>query len=388
MTVESAAGWKMGLDLLGPRMRIDGGKSFGWFREEQNGQVRWRHRLVPLSEGNVRWDEGVCLPASDRLRRPDLAAQRIPWRQARGAASNWKTCWSRPARIWPTCAASPTRRSSERRYQRACPLQTPTHRGQVRSSSIELRFACHPSIAKRLNCRARPEQSAPPNAPASARARRSASAPAHRRCLRRMVNRCASARASASLSPGGTHRPASPSSNSSRSPDWRWRRPAAPSPSPPAASDARLEIDRLHRHGDECRRGIEATQFEVGEVGEKAHVVGTAVSGCRERLRDRGCAPGCSLRNRGCGQRSPGWDSPGAPGPRSRSAGLGSHRDRAQRSGGPPETACGRALAWEVQGGGARRPAGRHSRRPPPRAGSVPPRAKACASRRRSFDGR
>lgn len=58
MTVEGgAAGWKMGLDLLGPRMRLMAAKSFGWFREEQNGQVRWRHRLVPLSEGNVRWDE-------------------------------------------------------------------------------------------------------------------------------------------------------------------------------------------------------------------------------------------------------------------------------------------------------------------------------------------
>ncbi|MDH7569518.1 MAG: sugar phosphate isomerase/epimerase [Armatimonadota bacterium] len=56
MTVEGgAAGWKIGLDLLAPRIRLVAAKSFGWFREEKDGQVRWRHKLVPLNEGAVDW---------------------------------------------------------------------------------------------------------------------------------------------------------------------------------------------------------------------------------------------------------------------------------------------------------------------------------------------
>jgi len=63
MTVEGGAcGWKMGVDLLAPHIRLMAAKSFTWFREEKDGQVRWRHRLVPLREGLVPWpDVFACL---------------------------------------------------------------------------------------------------------------------------------------------------------------------------------------------------------------------------------------------------------------------------------------------------------------------------------------
>lgn len=58
MTVEGGvAGWKMGLDLLAPHIRLMAVKSFAWFREESDGRVGWIHRLVPLREGPVRWSE-------------------------------------------------------------------------------------------------------------------------------------------------------------------------------------------------------------------------------------------------------------------------------------------------------------------------------------------
>lgn len=55
------SGWKMGLDLLAPRIRLVAVKSFGWFREADGDSVIWRERLVPLSEGTVRWREVFAL---------------------------------------------------------------------------------------------------------------------------------------------------------------------------------------------------------------------------------------------------------------------------------------------------------------------------------------
>lgn len=58
MTVEGGrSGWKIGMDAVGERIRMMALKDFGWFRSEADGQVRWSEKLVPLSEGIVRWDE-------------------------------------------------------------------------------------------------------------------------------------------------------------------------------------------------------------------------------------------------------------------------------------------------------------------------------------------
>jgi sugar phosphate isomerase/epimerase len=51
------SGWKLGLDLLAPRIRLVAVKSFGWFREGAGESVEWRAKLVPLAEGTVRWRE-------------------------------------------------------------------------------------------------------------------------------------------------------------------------------------------------------------------------------------------------------------------------------------------------------------------------------------------
>lgn len=55
-------GWRMGLDLLAERIRLLAVKSFGWFRETlPSGEARWQPKLVPLSEGTVRWPEVFTL---------------------------------------------------------------------------------------------------------------------------------------------------------------------------------------------------------------------------------------------------------------------------------------------------------------------------------------
>lgn len=54
MTVEgSNAGWKQGLDLLSPWIRLVAIKAFGWVRED--GQ--WKIKNMPLRDGPVRWRE-------------------------------------------------------------------------------------------------------------------------------------------------------------------------------------------------------------------------------------------------------------------------------------------------------------------------------------------
>ncbi len=67
MTVEGGrSGWKIGMDALHDRVRMMALKDFGWFRNEADGQVTWSEKLVPLSEGIVRWDEVFeCLAQID-----------------------------------------------------------------------------------------------------------------------------------------------------------------------------------------------------------------------------------------------------------------------------------------------------------------------------------
>jgi len=56
------AGWKMGLDLLAERIRLVAVKSFGWFPEKgPTGETVWHEKLVPLSDGTVRWPEVFAL---------------------------------------------------------------------------------------------------------------------------------------------------------------------------------------------------------------------------------------------------------------------------------------------------------------------------------------
>jgi sugar phosphate isomerase/epimerase len=59
-------GWRQSIDLLQDRVGIVAVKSFGWFREPdpKSGDLIWNAKLVPLTEGNVRWRQ-----AFDLLRR-------------------------------------------------------------------------------------------------------------------------------------------------------------------------------------------------------------------------------------------------------------------------------------------------------------------------------
>ena len=60
MTVEGGVeAWKMGLDLLAPQIRLVAVKDFGWVTEDDPGlgKPAWLSKLVPLSEGVVRWPE-------------------------------------------------------------------------------------------------------------------------------------------------------------------------------------------------------------------------------------------------------------------------------------------------------------------------------------------
>lgn len=56
MTIEGGlSGWKMGIDLLSPYIRLVAVKDFGWFK--RRGAKNWEFRLIPLSQGMVRWHE-------------------------------------------------------------------------------------------------------------------------------------------------------------------------------------------------------------------------------------------------------------------------------------------------------------------------------------------
>ena len=63
LTLEGGlSGWKLAMDEMKDRIRLVAVKDFGWFREESNGNTRWRQKLVPLKEGVVRWKEAFeCL---------------------------------------------------------------------------------------------------------------------------------------------------------------------------------------------------------------------------------------------------------------------------------------------------------------------------------------
>ncbi len=60
MTLEGGAGgWMQGIDLLQGYISMVAVKSFGHFPEKnpETGEVTWKHLLVPLKEGIVRWRE-------------------------------------------------------------------------------------------------------------------------------------------------------------------------------------------------------------------------------------------------------------------------------------------------------------------------------------------
>ena len=60
MTLEGAfQGWMQGIDLLQNSISMVAVKSFGLFPEPdaETGGTRWRHLLVPLKQGTVRWRE-------------------------------------------------------------------------------------------------------------------------------------------------------------------------------------------------------------------------------------------------------------------------------------------------------------------------------------------
>jgi len=60
MAVEGGlSGWKIGMDILQEYIRIVAVKDFGWFREinHETGEMKWKVRTVPLSEGIVPWEE-------------------------------------------------------------------------------------------------------------------------------------------------------------------------------------------------------------------------------------------------------------------------------------------------------------------------------------------
>jgi sugar phosphate isomerase/epimerase len=58
MMVEGARdGWRMGLDLLGPRITLVAVKDLAWekFDDAELGKPQWRSRIVPLRQGMVPW---------------------------------------------------------------------------------------------------------------------------------------------------------------------------------------------------------------------------------------------------------------------------------------------------------------------------------------------
>lgn len=55
----AAAGWEIGMDLLGPHTRLVAAKDFGLFPRPVigDGGTTWERRIVPLGDGLVPWDE-------------------------------------------------------------------------------------------------------------------------------------------------------------------------------------------------------------------------------------------------------------------------------------------------------------------------------------------
>jgi sugar phosphate isomerase/epimerase len=70
MSVEGGGdGWRMGLDLLGPRINLVAVKDLDWARTDDGGELlakpRWFTRIVPLSQGIVPWPNVfACLRAA------------------------------------------------------------------------------------------------------------------------------------------------------------------------------------------------------------------------------------------------------------------------------------------------------------------------------------
>jgi sugar phosphate isomerase/epimerase len=52
-----SGGWRQGLELLGPRIRMVAVKDFAWTSEPGRPKVVWKDRQVPLANGIVPWPE-------------------------------------------------------------------------------------------------------------------------------------------------------------------------------------------------------------------------------------------------------------------------------------------------------------------------------------------
>lgn len=52
-----SGGWRQGLELLSPWLRMVAVKDFAWKAEPARPKVRWRDQQVPLRDGLVPWDE-------------------------------------------------------------------------------------------------------------------------------------------------------------------------------------------------------------------------------------------------------------------------------------------------------------------------------------------
>jgi sugar phosphate isomerase/epimerase len=52
-----SGGWRQGLELLGPSLRLVAVKDFGWKTEPGQPKVRWESQQVPLRDGLVPWGE-------------------------------------------------------------------------------------------------------------------------------------------------------------------------------------------------------------------------------------------------------------------------------------------------------------------------------------------
>jgi len=51
----------MAISMVREHLTLVAAKSPGWFRKEQEGEVKWEHHLVPLREGIVNWRQALEL---------------------------------------------------------------------------------------------------------------------------------------------------------------------------------------------------------------------------------------------------------------------------------------------------------------------------------------
>lgn len=65
-----AGGWRQGLELLGPHLRMVAVKDFAWTSEPGRPKAVWKERLVPLRDGLVPWPEVFATLAALRFDGP------------------------------------------------------------------------------------------------------------------------------------------------------------------------------------------------------------------------------------------------------------------------------------------------------------------------------